>query len=177
MIILVLGGARSGKSRYAIKYAESLSNFSNFYYIATAQAMDEEMKKRIERHKKERGDKWKLIEEPLDLCKVLKKFEKNSVALIDCLTLWITNLMMKNYSLEESFKKFLQELKTFKNKPDIYIICVSNEVGLGIVPTSSLGRKFRDYAGFLNQKIAELADEVYFVVAGCPLILKSMKNS
>ena len=107
MIILVLGGARSGKSRYAIKYAESLSNFSNFYYIATAQAMDEEMKKRIERHKKERGDKWKLIEEPLDLCEVLKKFEKNSVALIDCLALWVINLMTKNYSLEESFKSCL----------------------------------------------------------------------
>jgi len=85
--------------------------------------------------------------------------------------------MTKNYSLEESFKRFLQELKTFKNKPDIYIICVANEVGLGIVPASSLGRKFRDYAGFLNQKIAELADEVYFVVAGCPLILKGIKNS
>jgi len=85
--------------------------------------------------------------------------------------------MTKNYSLEESFKRFLQELKTFKNKPDIYIICVANEVGLGIVPASSLGRKFRDYAGFLNQKIAELADEVYFVVAGYLLILKSMKDS
>ncbi|RKX59293.1 MAG: bifunctional adenosylcobinamide kinase/adenosylcobinamide-phosphate guanylyltransferase [Thermodesulfobacteriota bacterium] len=177
MIILVLGGARSGKSRYAIKYAESLSNFFDFYYIATAQAMDEEMKNRIKRHKKERGDKWKLIEEPLDLCEVLKKLKKNSVALIDCLTLWITNLMMKNYSLEESFKKFLQELKTFKNRPDIYIICVANEVGLGIVPDSYLGRKFRDYAGFLNQKIAELADEVYFVVAGYPLILKGIKDS
>jgi adenosylcobinamide kinase/adenosylcobinamide-phosphate guanylyltransferase len=173
MIVLVLGGARSGKSKYAIKYAENLSNLSNFYYIATAQALDEEMRERIERHKKERGDKWKLIEEPLHLWEVLKNLEENSVALIDCLTLWLTNLMMKEYSIEESFEKFLQELKTFKKKPNLYVICVANEVGLGIVPDSPLGRKFRDYAGLLNQKIAELADEVYFVVAGCPLILKS----
>ncbi len=173
MVILVLGGAKSGKSKFALNYAEKLLFLKNFYYIATAQALDAEMKERIEKHQRERKDFWILIEEPIEIQEKLASLNfSGNLILIDCLTLWLTNLMLGNFGVEECFDKFLDILKEFSKKEDRYVICVGNEVGLGLVPENFLGRKFRDWAGLLNQKIAHLADEVYFLLAGCPLKVK-----
>ncbi len=174
MIVFVFGGTRSGKTRYAINFAEGLFHYSNFYYIATAEPIDEEMKERIKKHQEERSEKWELIEEPVNLVEKLKTLPENSVILIDCLSVWLTNLIVKNLSIEENTQKLLEELKRFKACPEYCLICVSSEVGLGLVPESTMGRKFRDLNGFFNQKLAELADEVYFVVAGLPITLKSL---
>ncbi|MDW8135807.1 MAG: bifunctional adenosylcobinamide kinase/adenosylcobinamide-phosphate guanylyltransferase [Thermodesulfobacterium sp.] len=173
MVILILGGAKSGKSKFALEYAENLSFIKNFYYLATAQALDEEMKEKIEKHQRERKEFWKLIEEPIEIKEKLELLnESGNLILIDCLTLWITNLMEKNLEIEIKFREFLEILESFSKKEDRGVICVGNEVGLGLVPENFLGRKFRDYAGLLNQRVANLAKEVYFLVAGCPIKIK-----
>jgi len=173
MIIFILGGARSGKSEFALKLAESL-NAKNFYYIATAQALDEEMKERIKKHKEKRNKKWQTVEEPFKIEEVLKKLNRpGNVILIDCLTLWITNLMMFEKDLKKEFEKFLMILKKYKGKKDVWLICISNEVGLGVIPETKTGRKFRDITGEFHQKLAQISDENYFIIAGCPIKLTS----
>jgi len=175
MIVFVLGGARSGKTNYALSYAEDLFGIKNFYYIATAEPIDDEMKKRIEKHKKERGEKWNLVEESLFLSKVLSNFPEKSAVVIDCIGVWITNLLVKlNNSLNDELEKFFSVLKSYKTIPDVYLICVSSEVGLSVVPESSIGRYFRDLLGEVNQKLARLSDEAFFVVAGYPIPLKTL---
>jgi len=163
-LILVIGGARSGKSRFAIKLADGLSG--SVVYIATAQPFDKEMIERIKLHKKNRNKSWKTIEEPRDLEKIKKLLSKNDkVILFECLTLLISNLLscgVKEKNILSRFKAFLKDLKTGTRQ----IIVVSNEVGWGIVPENNLARDFRDVQGRANQLVAELADEVYFIVAG-----------
>ena len=169
MLAFVLGGIKSGKTKFALKKAEEL-NSGKLYYIATARAIDDEMKERIERHKRERGEKWITIEEPIEVDRVLKRIPKGSVIIIDCLTTWLTNLLMENYDVEEKTNKLLDIFLKIKTDLDLFLI--SNEVGLGIIPDNPLGRKFIDLSGNYHQKVAQIADEVYFIICGCEIKVK-----
>jgi adenosylcobinamide kinase/adenosylcobinamide-phosphate guanylyltransferase len=166
---LVLGGARSGKSGYA----EGLARESGLsrVYVATAQAFDDEMRLRIARHREDRAnDGWVTIEEPTDLSAVIAgRAGPGTVILVDCLTLWLSNLMLGEHEIEHAQKTLLEALNAAAGP----VILVSNEVGLGIVPETSLGREFRDAQGRLNQAVAALVPRVVFVAAGLPLMLKA----
>jgi adenosylcobinamide kinase / adenosylcobinamide-phosphate guanylyltransferase len=164
----VLGGARSGKSRFA----ENLAIDSGFerHYIATGRAWDDEMRARIAQHKDDRGPLWTTHEEPVALAATLEGIDAPSrVVLVDCLTLWLTNLMM-----EEAYDIAAESaaLAALLPKLSASIILVSNEVGLGIVPDNKMAREFRDHAGRLHQMIAAQAEKVYFIAAGLPLKMK-----
>lgn len=186
-LFFILGGARSGKSAYALKLAESIHG--KRLYLATAETLDEEMTERIKKHKRERGNNWTTIEEPIRVADVIRKNNPPSsplrkggqggfnVILLDCLTLWISNLMHEKTgamgkgqgaSIERIIEKFVSACKSSR----VNIIIVSNEVGMGIVPDNPLARQFRDIAGHANQKIAQAADEMYFVAAGIPVKIK-----
>lgn len=172
MIELVLGGARSGKSRYA----ESVCKHSQLtlHYIATAQALDDEMTSRITHHQHTRSDQWMNIEEPLDLAKALNSIDNDKhIILVDCLTLWLSNHLLLTESIWlQQRESFLQALPTLQ----AHIVLVSNEVGQGIVPLGAINRQFVDEAGRLHQDIAALADKVSFVTAGIVQTLKSEKT-
>ncbi|PSJ38307.1 bifunctional adenosylcobinamide kinase/adenosylcobinamide-phosphate guanylyltransferase [Allosphingosinicella deserti] len=166
-ILFVLGGARSGKSRYALGRAEA-SGLSPVF-IATAQAFDAEMEERIARHKAERGPAWTSLEAPLALAETIANHAApDRVLVVDCLTLWATNLMLGEHDSEAAFGALALALRAASGP----VILVSNEVGMGIVPDNALARAFRDLAGRLNQKVAAIADEVQFVAAGLPLRMK-----
>ncbi len=189
---LIIGGARSGKSSLAERYAKS-SNLP-VTYIATAQAFDSEMQQRIAQHQAERPEHWQLVESPLLLAKTIASVIENSqqdiCILVDCLTLWLSNSLCKpnveaghtsecnlDYWQQEK-QQFLAQLESIKlrsgnEKQRVEIILVSNEVGHGIVPMGELSRQFVDQAGWLHQAIAKVADNVEFVMAGLPLSLKS----
>ena len=174
-IVFVIGGARSGKSSFALKEASGIPGRK--LYIATAEPLDKEMKERIERHKRERSSEWEVIEEPVDIASILKKTGSYDVLLLDCLTLWVSNIKMRYQERErqeDMFNGFVNALKEFKDSSDTdaTLFAVSNEVGMGIVPQNELARDFRDLSGLLNQRVAEMADEVYFVIAGIPLRIK-----
>lgn len=165
--ILVLGGARSGKSRFAEGLAFDCA--ADRHYVATGRAFDEEMRDRIARHRSDRGDGWTTHEEPVDLVGQLKRIDDPSrVVLVDCLTLWVTNLMLDNQDVTARSA----ELAAFLPQLRARVILVSNEVGLGIVPENRMAREFRDHAGRLHQLVAQVATEVYFVAAGLPLKMK-----
>ena len=164
--ILVLGGARSGKTSRALALCDT---FSQRIYIATAQAHDEEMEARIAAHKSERGDLWTTIEAPLDLPQAIRDLPRtDAVAVVDCLTLWLSNLMGAERDIGEETEKLC---RTIAEAP-CTLILVSNEVGLGIVPENALARAFRDHQGRLNQAVAATADRVELMAAGLPLLLK-----
>jgi adenosylcobinamide kinase/adenosylcobinamide-phosphate guanylyltransferase len=166
-VTLVLGGAKSGKSRFALDRASALTGGKA--YIATARALDSEMAERIARHKAERSSEWTSFEEPLDIASLIRKIDKeHAVLLIDCLTLWVTNLMLGGRDTKAEGDTLLHALCSCRAE----VFIVSNEVGLGIVPDNALARQFRDEAGRLNQKVASIADEVYFMAAGLPLKMK-----
>jgi len=167
-IALVLGGARSGKSTYALRLAERL--FRKPLYVATAEAGDAEMAERITRHKKSRGARWKCVEEPMDIASVIKSPPACDGILLDCLTLWVSNVLLKEG--EKALARRTRQLLTALRQTNRKIILVSNEVGMGVVPEYELGRKFRDLAGRLNQDLAADADAVVFVLAGLPMVLK-----
>lgn len=169
-IIFVIGGARSGKSAFALN--EASKHKGQKAYIATAEALDKEMKERIEKHKKERGNNWDTYEEAIDIVPLIKKIQgRYNVVLLDCLTLWLSNLMHSNKDVKSEIEYFCSSLLTIHCS----LFTVSNEVGMGIVPDNELARRFRDFAGLLNQKIAEIADEVYLVTAGIPVKIKHSK--
>lgn len=165
-VVLVTGGARSGKSRRA--EFRTLSFPGQAIYIATSEAFDTEMQERIALHRACRGVQWELREEPLDLIKVLMETDGRGPRLIDCLTLWLSNLM----HAERDWRLEASRLALSLGEQNTPVVLVTNEVGLGIVPDNALARAFRDAAGFINQAVAEVADEVEFVVAGLPLKLK-----
>lgn len=176
-IIFITGGARSGKSAFALKEASMISGKK--VYLATAHALDDEMRQRIEEHRRKRGDEWITYEEPLKIDDVIKKIEgKYSVIVIDCLTLWLSNLMYSNLNIKEEIESLVDVLKNSelrslrKQGLNSELVIISNEVGMGIVPENELARKFRDFAGTMNQKIAEISDEVYMVVTGLPIKIK-----
>lgn len=175
-IVFITGGARSGKSRFALEKANSMNGKK--IYIATAEPLDEEMKERIKRHKEERGREWLTMEEPIKIPKLLRELKGEcDVILLDCLTLWLSNLMVAGKELSGEIEEFIADLKGIKNSSSsclqpLVLFIVSNEVGMGIVPENELARRFRDLAGMLNQRVAEIADEVYFMVSGIPLKIK-----
>lgn len=166
--VLVLGGARSGKTAFAESLA--LRSGSKPAYLATAEALDAEMRDRVASHKAGRAERFATIEEPVALSDaLLDAASDHDVILVDCLTLWITNLLVANEDVARHVSELgatLVQLKTAK------VILVSNEVGLGIVPDNAMARTFRDLAGSAHQRLAEICDDVYFVVAGLPMTLK-----
>ncbi|PIE42784.1 MAG: bifunctional adenosylcobinamide kinase/adenosylcobinamide-phosphate guanylyltransferase [Gammaproteobacteria bacterium] len=187
MIYLVLGGARSGKSSYAESLAKRLSD--KVVYMATASAEDPEMRARIALHQSERPEHWGLIEEKFFLSRELERIVVNSetnqtasgsVILIDCLTLWLSNWLCLSESDSADFDSWSAEKNSFieqLKKTTCPIILVSNEVGSGIVPMGELSRQFVDQAGWLNQAIAAVAEEVVLVVAGLPITLKGYSRN
>jgi len=164
-LTLVLGGVRSGKSRFAEELIEKTARPA--LYLATAEARDDEMHARIAAHRGRRGSNWTTIEEPLELVNILLAEETRPV-LIDCLTLWLANLVGAERDIGFEIARLLSALPRLKAP----VVMVANEVGLGIVPENAMARAFRDQAGRLNQAIATLAQHVVFVAAGLPLTLK-----
>ena len=165
---LVLGGARSGKSRHA----ESLVLETGLVpvYVATGAALDAEMAARIAAHRTRRGATWRTVEEPLDLASVLlRECGPDRAVLVDCLTLWLTNLMVAKRPVRAEMTRLVELLPTLPGT----LVLVSNEVGLGVVPTDAMARAFIGHVGWLHQRIAEQADVVVFMAAGLPLHLKS----
>ncbi|MCS7164442.1 MAG: bifunctional adenosylcobinamide kinase/adenosylcobinamide-phosphate guanylyltransferase [Thermodesulfovibrio sp.] len=169
MITFIIGGVKSGKTSFALKKAENKGN-KNCYYIATARAIDEEMKERIERHKRERGSHWTTIEEPIKIGEIINKLPEKSILVVDCLNTWITNLLVEGFEYEDFVESFINSV--LKNREKIEIFIVANEVGLGIVPENELSRRFIDIAGTLNQRIMNICDKAYFMIAGIPLEIK-----
>ncbi len=169
-IYFITGGARSGKSAFAEKLAGELQG--KRAYLATAQALDAEMVARIELHRKRRGGAWDTYEEPLAIAELMRKLSgRYEVLLLDCLTLWLSNVMARTEKSDEIAGK-LDELTTALKDFNGSSLVVTNEVGLGIVPDNPLARRFRDLAGMMNQKVARVADEVYFTASGIPMRIK-----
>ena len=165
---LILGGARSGKSLFAERLARGAG--SDAVYIATATAGDEEMQARIRRHREQRGAGWRTIEEPLAVAEVIgREAGDGRAVLVDCLTLWLSNLMFAERDVEVE-ARLLIEAVTDARGP---VLLVSNEVGMGLVPDTPLGRRFRDAQGRLNQAVAAAVPRVVFVAAGLPMELKA----
>ena len=164
---LILGGARSGKSRRAQQLAESLA--SDLVYIATAEAGDDEMAARIEQHIADRGPAWATVEAPIGLCEaIVRTCKPNVVAVVDCLTLWLSNVLLADGDVDSEVDKLVAVISDVESG----LIMVSNEVGLGLVPDNELGRRFRDAQGRLNQRIAATCDHVELIAAGLPIRLK-----
>ncbi len=165
-VTLVLGGARSGKSRHAEALISALA--PPWTYIATAEAWDEEMRQRIALHKERRGPGWRTLEAPRELAQALERAPASQPLLIDCLTLWLTNLLLAEVDLDPA----LDALEAGLAKRQAPTVLVGNEVGLGIVPENALARRFRDEAGRLHQRLAAGAGSVIFMVAGLPMTVK-----
>lgn len=166
-VVFIVGGARSGKSRFALAEASKLPGRAAF--IATATPSDEEMKQRIDRHKEDRDARWETFETPVDIAPLLEEMgDAFNVVVIDCLTLWLSNLMFSGKEIEEEFRSFV--LAVSQSPSNVFI--VSNEVGQGIVPENAMARQFRDLSGFLNQRVAEQADDVYLMSSGIALKIK-----
>jgi adenosylcobinamide kinase / adenosylcobinamide-phosphate guanylyltransferase len=164
-VILIGGGARSGKSRYALEKARAIEGSRAL--VATAQPFDEEMATRIDRHRAERGEEFTTIEEPLDLARAIAD-ARFDVILVDCLTLWLSNIMFANRDSDAETGSLVNAAQAAAGT----VIFVTNEVGSGIVPDNALAREFRDRAGILNQRIANAAQEVYWMVFGQALRVK-----
>ncbi len=159
-LVLVGGGARSGKSRYALALAEQYG--PHLAFVATAQAFDDEMRERIDRHRAERDQRYTTFEEPTALAALLDRIDGRFDAIVvDCLTLWLSNRMLADLPPED--------LTAPRQSP---VILITNEVGCGIVPENELARRFRDEQGRLNQRLAAVADRVVWMVFGCPLVVK-----
>jgi adenosylcobinamide kinase/adenosylcobinamide-phosphate guanylyltransferase len=169
-LTLVLGGARSGKSAFAQAAAEALAaeTGGRLVMLATAQAFDSEMAERIARHQKDRGPAWTTLEAPLDIASALEPLGANDIVVVDCLTLWLSNLMLAERDLATAVAGLVEAAGRFPGA----LWLVSNEVGFGIVPDNALARRFRDEAGRLHQALAQAADAVTLVVAGLTLRLK-----
>jgi adenosylcobinamide kinase / adenosylcobinamide-phosphate guanylyltransferase len=164
-LILVGGGARSGKSRWALERARKRG--TRLVYVATAEALDEEMAARIANHRAERGSAFQTVEEPLDLAGAIRHAECDALV-VDCLTLWLSNLMQPLHNCRGSEGDVIEAAK----RSTAEVIFVTNEVGCGIVPDNALAREFRDRAGVMNRQFADAADEVYWMIFGQPLRIK-----
>ncbi len=171
-IVLIIGGCRSGKSRYALALASQVADKNNIF-IATLVPGDDEMKARVQSHQKERDRHWKTFEAPIRLPEAVNDHGlKGNVVVVDCLTLWLSNLLLESddpKSVEDQINALIHALETAQCS----IFLVSNEVGTGIVPENRLARLFRDLAGFANQKVAACADSVVWMVAGIPVLVKN----
>ncbi len=164
-LALVLGGARSGKSRHAEALIEALP--PPWIYVATGQPGDHEMRARIAEHQARRGGAWRTVEAPLDLAGAIGS-AADAPVLVDCLTLWLTNLILGDADIERATQSLEQALDRRRSA----VVLVASEVGLGIVPENALARRFRDEAGLLHQRVARRATQVVLVAAGLPLVLK-----
>ena len=176
-LILLLGGARAGKSTYAMRLAQDGERASGdeICFIATAQGLDEDMTKRIARHRAERPAHWRTIEEPYQIDEALRQASEARIVILDCLTLFVSNWLMRHedeHECEQFVRRITRNFLAMARDRQQTIICVSNEVGLGVVPDTTLGRVFRDLLGRVNQEFAAAADEVYLITAGLPLQLK-----
>jgi len=182
-ISLITGGARSGKSSFVLRAASEIRGQKAF--IATAEALDEEMKVRIEKHRGERGPAWDTLEVPVNIAAALSDVKgKYNAIILDCLTLWLSNILLRTEipkqgapTIKERISELLHALEQLKKdggntEQGTGVFIVSNEVGMGIVPENPLARQFRDLAGTLNQMVAGLADEVYLITAGIPMKIK-----
>jgi adenosylcobinamide kinase/adenosylcobinamide-phosphate guanylyltransferase len=174
-IVFIIGGCRSGKSRFALEYAQKIS-VKTRTFIATCVADDDEMKQRIERHRQERRRDWLTVEAPLRLPEaVTANGRKTDLLVIDCLTLWVSNLLMQSQDttgIEMQIPRLIQAIKG-TNCP---VLLISNEVGTGIVPENKLARIYRDLLGFVNQAVAGCADKVFWLVAGIPVAIKANRD-
>lgn len=168
-VTLVTGGSRSGKSSHALMLAEA---FERKTFLATAQALDDEMRFRIENHQRERGNAFQTAEEPLEIAKAIELLGNHSdVIVVDCLTVWLGNLnylLLSEEDREQRIEDFIEVLKS----PPCQMVIVTNEIGMGIVPETKETRLFRDNAGFLNQQVAEVCDRVILMVSGIPVTIK-----
>ncbi len=170
--VFITGGARSGKSSFAL--SEGAKILGKKAFVATARAVDAEMRNRIERHKADRKSDWKTYEEPIEIVPLIKKIRGSySVVLIDCLTLWVSNLIEGALQTEAEADELIAELLI---PSETSFLIVSNEVGMGIVPGNQLAREFRDSAGIVNQKVASVCQEVFMTVAGIPVEIKGGRS-
>ncbi|WP_221794971.1 bifunctional adenosylcobinamide kinase/adenosylcobinamide-phosphate guanylyltransferase [Oceanobacter mangrovi] len=176
MIHLIIGGARSGKSSFALQQANQRAAVLGYHkqFVATATPFDAEMQARIERHQQERGADWSLAEVPLQLAEHLVTANAGSVLLIDCLTLWLNNRLY--LWPDADFEQLSDPLLSALASCPADVLLIANEVGLGVIPMGEETRRFVDYAGWLNQAVARLADQVTLVSAGLPLVLKPMAH-
>lgn len=165
-LTLVLGGARSGKSRHAERLVEATS--APWTYVATAQAFDDEMRQRIALHRERRSAGWRTVDAPLELAEVIRTAPPGGTILVDCLTLWLTNVMLADRDVAAETAVLVAACREAPGP----LVLVGNEVGLGIVPDNALARRFRDAAGRLHQDLAAAADRVVFMVAGLPMPVK-----
>jgi adenosylcobinamide kinase/adenosylcobinamide-phosphate guanylyltransferase len=182
-VVLITGGARSGKSTFALSLAGK--QYGRKYFLATAEPADDEMTERIRRHREERGDSWTTIEEPIDIARVIREADaEGSVIVVDCITVWLSNIILSVYStvtdedvfidmenndIERRVSDLVEILSSLKSSS---VFIVTNEVGMGIVPENRLARLFRDIAGRVNQRLAEVADSVFLMVSGIPVRIK-----
>lgn len=170
-VVFITGGTRSGKSGFAQQQAESCAG--ELLYVATAEVRDEEMGQRVERHQQARGERWSTLEEPLDLAgKLPAAAEGKSALLLDCVTLWISNLFFAHGEEVEPVFAAVETFIASWQRIDIPLYLVSNELGSGVVPENAMARLFRDLAGEVNQQLAAAADEAFLVASGLPLRLK-----
>ena len=169
-VVFVAGGTRSGKSTFAQSRAEAAG--PNRLFVATLVPGDDEMNERVLRHRAMRGEGWEVLEEPLEVASAMPAAIKAGTdsVLLDCLTLWLTNILADGRDPEDEFKRLCDALLLCSRQADVFV--VTNEVGMGIVPANALAREFRDQAGLLNQQVAAIADEAYMVVSGIPMRLK-----
>ena len=174
-VVLVTGGARSGKSRHALDLARRHDGRRAF--VATAEPTDDEMRERIRAHREVRGESFVTVEEPLDPGGAIRSLPAGiEVAVVDCLTVWFGNLMHRRPSYNEGEPPEVQSFLEVVRDPPCDLVIVTNEVGMGIVPVNEAARRFRDLAGTLNQKIAALADRVVLMVSGVPVVVKPRKE-
>ena len=167
--MLIGGGARSGKSRFALEYAEQ--RYTRRAFLATAQALDDEMRARIARHRAERGNGWTTIEEPYDIASAIEaNADEFDVIVVDCLTLWLSNIMLDPG--RETDKEMADLAGLLERDLAADVVAVTNEVGCGIVPDNPLSREYRDRAGEINQALARAAKEVFWMVFGIPVTVK-----
>jgi adenosylcobinamide kinase/adenosylcobinamide-phosphate guanylyltransferase len=170
-LTFVIGGCRSGKSAYALQTTDSVDGDKKIF-VATCLPQDDEMARRIARHQKERGQHWTTIEAPLYLAEVISEHSLDAdVMLIDCLTLWVSNLLMKTAD-EKKWEAIVAQLIDALKKASCSLVVVSNEVGTGIVPENKLARQYRDIIGRVNQAVAKTAGKVVWMVAGIPVVVK-----
>jgi adenosylcobinamide kinase/adenosylcobinamide-phosphate guanylyltransferase len=171
--VLVLGGARSGKTGFAERLA--IGSGTSPVYLATAEALDAEMSERVATHRRAREGRFTTIEEPIELSiAIIKAAKSHDVILVDCLTLWITNLLIAGHDVAALVDELGETLALVNGAK---VILVSNEVGLGIVPDNALARNFRDLAGSAHQRLADICAEVYFVAAGLPMMMKGARRN
>lgn len=167
-----IGGCRSGKSRLALQRAEAMGSERRLY-VATCQPSDDEMRARVARHQAERGERWETLEEPLAVARLIRRHSHpRAVVLVDCLTLWLTNLILGDAD-DPVIQRHVNDLTAALGEVRGPVLLVANEVGLGIVPANALGRRFRDWAGSLNQAVARCAGQVVLCVAGIPVPIKT----